>query len=107
MSHRIISCDLSELHFASEPRLSQLILDVASGREWWWDHNGLIGILTVPILHNALITYKSYKENRHQREPVPEHVGKFVWGQTISAAEQAEQFRQADAANSPGSSDPH
>jgi len=72
------------------PSLGHLRADVEYGRAWEWNYRGIRAILSVETLANALQLLDDWNKNRHRREPMPDHVGRFFWSQT-SAAEQAKQ----------------
>lgn len=90
MNHRTLRCDKDELRFdglGNVFRLALLRVDVKAERPWHWDYQGLVGVLTVPVLRNALEVYDAYIRHRHRRESVPKSVGVFLWGQTVSVDE--------------------
>lgn len=69
------------------PTVEMLRADIADGMLWHWRYRGLLGILSLPVMQNALAAYDAYKRHRHQREPVPKAVGVFNWSDTISSQE--------------------
>lgn len=93
---RIITWDDTELPFAispsiAVPTINHLRMDVNRGDMWWsWSYKGLIGYLSPSVLSNALYIWDATKQNRHRREPVPNHVGRFFWAQTVSLKEAQE-----------------
>lgn len=88
MKPRIIHNDKDELRFDTNIfRLALLRKDVKEGNPWHWDYQGLVGVLRVEVLRNALDIYDAYIQHRHRRESVPKSVGVFLWGQTVSVEE--------------------
>jgi len=62
---------------------------VAAGGAIHWCYHGLVRVLLPATIADALDTYRAYKQQRHRRVPVPPHVGKFLWAQTVSMGEAA------------------
>ncbi len=100
---RIVDWDDVELPFndppsTKVPRLAHLRVDVQQGDTWWaWYYKGLVGYISPAVLANALATYDSHQQNRHRREPVPSHVGKILWGQTLSRQDAEKSLRHGTA----------
>lgn len=83
MNPRTIHHDQTELLFDHIPMLADLIQSVGKGQAWHWNYQGLVGVLTPEVLSNGLDIYLAYKKQRNRREPIPRHVGRFFWAQTI------------------------
>lgn len=72
------------------------------GEDFTWNYRGLVGIVPVEVIHNALAEWAAYKQNRHLREKVPVAVGRFTWGQTLSV-KQAGELRRGSPSTEPAS----
>lgn len=94
---RVVNCDGDELPFARSflYRLVWLIVDVGHKREWHWCHHGLMHVIPLPVMRNALAEYFDFLRQKQGREPMPRHVGKFLWGQTISVADHLKQVNES------------
>lgn len=93
---RILNWDDVVLPFGKDsaskcvPSVDQLREDVTNGVEWHWYYHGLLGIITLERMKNALVAWDSIQMQRHRREPVPESVGVFRWSDVISMEEREE-----------------
>lgn len=67
-----------------------------------WDNKGLQRVLTRDILQEGLDVYRA--AHRKPRAPLAEHVGVFLWEQTISR-EESDQRSQASTGDSTGPED--
>jgi hypothetical protein len=59
----------------------------AAGGVIHWCYHGLVRVLLPGTIQDALETEQAYKQQRHRRVPMPSHVGKFLWSQTVSIPE--------------------
>lgn len=87
---RIINWDEPTLPFGKSPSgavpsINHLNMDIRMKAEWHWYNKGVLGILTVEVMENALDTWAAWQRKTDRREPMPDAVGKFYWEQTISA----------------------
>lgn len=93
MNHNVVDCDSGELVFKDNPRLlERLRADVFKGRDWLWHYKGMCGMLHNAVLTTALEAYDDHQMKQDRREPIPEHVGKFFWGQTVPTDEEGRRF---------------
>lgn len=107
MHPRIIYWSEETIDFRNPPNVripdaEELRKDVGQGREWNWLHKGMVGILTLPVLRNALAIYDDFN-GAYPRQTAPPHVGKLLWSQT-TPLKQTEQLTQPSPSPTPKSS---
>jgi len=101
-----VDWDDVELPFVDPPSFTALggplfEAGVEKGLGVVWRYKGLIGYLIPAIVKQEYNTYHALQQQRHRREPMPKHVGKFLWSQTVTLAEAIRlcQLCEADAAS--------
>jgi phosphotransferase system glucose/maltose/N-acetylglucosamine-specific IIC component len=83
---KITRIDHPEVELPFE-KVADLEALAAAGGEIHWCYHGLVRVLLPGTIQDALQTYQAYKQQRHRRVPMPSHVGKFLWSQTVSMSE--------------------
>lgn len=83
----------------SVPDSEILRKDCETGAEWHWYYRGLLGIITLDRMKNALAAWDAVQMQRHRREPVPESVGVFRWSDVISMEERQKLAESGTAEN--------
>ncbi len=91
-SCRVINWDDITLPFGNPPSVmvpdsERLRLDIAAGIEWHWFYKGMLGILPIATMKNALRYWDNITQQRHRREAVPSCIGMFRWSETVSLEE--------------------
>lgn len=79
------------------PTFAELRLDVARGIGWLWNFKGLKRIVPPHVLANALALIEGYKQNRHQREPMPKHFAKILFQQAESVEDTGKPLKEGTA----------
>lgn len=109
---RHISWDDVELPFGDPPSTSlpsveTLRRDLEVGRIWVWDYKGLKQFIPREVMSNALQDWDDWQMNKHRREPVPNHVGRFFWAQTSTAKDAEKPLDASTRGDAASGDEPH
>lgn len=107
MIPRVLYCDISEMRFDNHQDLHILLTDSHDGRVWHWNHKGMVGVLTLPVMRNAIAAWDAWHQSKNRRESIPKHVGRFFWGQTVSVQEAEKLAETGPSPETPGGTKTH
>lgn len=98
MNPLIVSHDSDTLPFDRLGTLLAVARSVRHKQSWHWNNKGLVGVLTPEVMGNALDIFTAYIRQKHRRVAIPNHAGRFFWGQTVP-------LKHADQSLQPGPTD--
>jgi hypothetical protein len=112
MRIRIIQWDDISLPFGNSPSIAiptieTLREDVGAGYEWHWFYRGLLGVITIERMRNALDAWDRAQMQRHRREPVSCDVGIFRWSDVVSVDERQKMADAGPDADATPGREPH
>lgn len=78
LEHPHTSIDFGKPDSVLAPTAEMLRADIADGRRWRWNYNGMVRVLPVEVMVNGLREWDAWDGHRHNQ---PIHIGRLYFHQ--------------------------